>query len=135
MKKMIASIAMALGCGLGAAGAVADTYPSRPIRMLVPYAAGGTTDIMARALQETMHKELGQIVVVENKPGAAGSIGRVAVPALRDLASSSTPARTRASSTTPAPGQGPSDTFPASCSCGRLVSTWFTSRTRGRHRR
>ena len=74
MKKMIASIAMALGCGLGAAGAVADTYPSRPIRMLVPYAAGGTTDIMARALQETMHKELGQIVVVENKPGAAGSI-------------------------------------------------------------
>lgn len=74
MKRTIASIASALVCGFGAAGAIADTYPSRPIRMLVPYAAGGTTDIMARALQDTMHKDLGQVVVVENKAGAAGTI-------------------------------------------------------------
>jgi tripartite-type tricarboxylate transporter receptor subunit TctC len=67
-------MAVALGCALSTSGAGADTFPSRPIRMLVPYAAGGTTDIMARALQETMHKELGQVIVVENKAGAAGTI-------------------------------------------------------------
>ena len=49
-----------------------STFPSRPIQMLVPYPAGGTTDVMARALQEPMQKAFGQAVIVENKSGASG---------------------------------------------------------------
>jgi tripartite-type tricarboxylate transporter receptor subunit TctC len=52
--------------------AAAQTFPSRPIQMLVPYPAGGTTDVMARSLQEPMQKALGQSVVIENKSGASG---------------------------------------------------------------
>jgi len=47
----------------------AQAYPERPIRMIVPYAAGGTADQLARALAELMRKELGQPVVIDNKPG------------------------------------------------------------------
>lgn len=47
----------------------AQSYPERPIRMIVPYAAGGTADQLARALGELMRKELGQPVVIDNKPG------------------------------------------------------------------
>ncbi len=52
--------------------AAAQTFPSRPIQMLIPYPAGGTTDVMARALQEPLQKALGQNVIVENKSGASG---------------------------------------------------------------
>ncbi|MBL8344756.1 MAG: tripartite tricarboxylate transporter substrate binding protein [Rubrivivax sp.] len=54
------------------AAAWAQGFPNRPIQMLVPYPAGGTTDVMARALQEPMQKALGQSIVVENKSGASG---------------------------------------------------------------
>ncbi len=50
----------------------AQAYPSRSIQMLIPYPAGGTTDVMARALQEPLQKALGQTVIVENKGGASG---------------------------------------------------------------
>jgi tripartite-type tricarboxylate transporter receptor subunit TctC len=53
----------------------AQSFPSKPVRIVVPYPAGGTTDLMARALQEPMQKTLGQPVIVDNKPGAAGAIG------------------------------------------------------------
>lgn len=55
--------------------ASADNYPSRPIRLIVPYPAGGSTDIMARALQEPMAKILGQPLVIDNRGGAAGTTG------------------------------------------------------------
>jgi tripartite-type tricarboxylate transporter receptor subunit TctC len=53
----------------------AQTWPTRPIRIVVPYAAGGSTDQLARAIQQPMSEALGQPIVIENKPGAGGSIG------------------------------------------------------------
>ncbi|MFN5777172.1 MAG: Bug family tripartite tricarboxylate transporter substrate binding protein [Burkholderiaceae bacterium] len=63
-----------LGCGL-TLGAMAQTFPSKPIRMIVPFPAGGTTDIVARILAQRMSETMGQAVVVENKAGAGGAIG------------------------------------------------------------
>src|ERR1700687_2134332 len=58
----------------------AQTYPSRPITMVVPYAPGGASDVIGRVMAERMKSSLGQPVIVENVPGAAGTIavGRVA---------------------------------------------------------
>ena len=53
----------------------ADNYPSRPIKLIVPFGAGGSTDIVARLLADKMGPLLGQAVVIENKGGAGGSIG------------------------------------------------------------
>lgn len=56
-------------------GALAQSYPSRPITLIVPYAAGGTADITARIMAERMSTTFGQPVVVENRAGVAGAIG------------------------------------------------------------
>jgi tripartite-type tricarboxylate transporter receptor subunit TctC len=55
--------------------AFADTYPTRPITMVVPFAAGGATDVLARILAERMGRTLGQTIIIEDVTGAAGSIG------------------------------------------------------------
>jgi tripartite-type tricarboxylate transporter receptor subunit TctC len=55
-------------------GPLAQVWPSRPIRVLVGFAPGGTTDVSARMTSEIVSKELGQTVVIENRPGGAGSI-------------------------------------------------------------
>lgn len=60
---------------IGAFGAQADGYPERPITMVVPFAAGGPTDIIARIVAEPMSKTLGQQVVIENVTGAGGTTG------------------------------------------------------------
>jgi len=62
-----------------AAFAQAQSLPSKPIRFIVPYLAGGTTDLVARTVGEEMSRRLGQPVVIENRPGAGGNIGMDAV--------------------------------------------------------
>jgi tripartite-type tricarboxylate transporter receptor subunit TctC len=78
MKRIIigcAGVAIAVFSSLAAAQA----WPNRPIRYIVPFAAGGTTDILARVISEKLSVSLGQPVVVENKPGAGGGVGAAEV--------------------------------------------------------
>jgi len=59
--------------------ALADNYPSKPISLVVPYTAGSSTDVVARIMAEQLRKQLGQPVIVENKPGAGTAIGNAYV--------------------------------------------------------
>ncbi len=72
MRKAVLSL---LACLVLAAPVHAQTYPSRPINMVVPYAPGGTTDFLGRKLGEKLSEVLGQPVVIENKPGGNTAIG------------------------------------------------------------
>src|SRR5579885_2126056 len=57
---------------VASAAAVAQTYPSKPIRLIIPFAPGGASDFVARVIQSKLADTLGQQIVVDNKPGAAG---------------------------------------------------------------
>jgi putative tricarboxylic transport membrane protein len=73
MKTTLLAIAAALG--LAMTGAQAQNYPNRPITMIVPFAAGGPTDVVARIVTDHMSRTLGQQIVVENVAGAGGTTG------------------------------------------------------------
>ena len=64
-----------LTAALAPLSALAQAYPNKPIRLIVPFPAGGATDILARALSQKLGEKIGQSVVVENRPGAGGTIG------------------------------------------------------------
>jgi tripartite-type tricarboxylate transporter receptor subunit TctC len=71
MKRILIAAAMLLGSSL----ALAQAYPNKPIRIVVPFTPGSATDIMARIVGEKLGAAWGQTVVVENKPGAGGTVG------------------------------------------------------------
>src|SRR3954467_13785637 len=74
--KGLAALAVSLAM-VGSASA--QNWPTRPIRMIVPFSAGGSTDIIARIAAQYLGKELGQPVIVENVGGAAGALGTMQV--------------------------------------------------------
>lgn len=76
-RRRVLGVALAAASAFAAAPgtALAQGFPNRPVTIVVPYPAGGTTDTLARVMQEPLQKLLGQTVVIDNKPGASGMLG------------------------------------------------------------
>lgn len=79
MSKRLFSVAVAASLALLAWPAAAQNYPAKPIKIVVPFPAGGTSDVLARLLGQKMTENWGQPVVIENKPGSSGNLGADAV--------------------------------------------------------
>jgi len=79
MKGFLRFGAFAALLAVSAGAAAAETYPNRPVKLIVPYAAGGANDIIARLIQPGLEQALGQPVIVDNRPAASGIVGTDAV--------------------------------------------------------
>ena len=77
--RLVRHAVLALGLAVAAGAGFAQSWPARPIRMIVPFPAGGPTDVYARVIAQRLGEVLGQPVIVEAKPGATGAIGSIAV--------------------------------------------------------
>ena len=117
--RFVLNVAVSAALAAGAVGVLAQQqpYPSRPVRLIVPLAPGGTTDIMARTMAQQLAASLGQQVIVENRAGAGGTVGS-------DFVAKSRPSRPRPSSTSSSINGRMSCAAPASsCSDGATNST------------
>src|SRR4029450_13847066 len=76
MKKVLVAL---LACLAGALPGAAQDWPAKPVKIIVPFAAGATPDIVARLIADKLQAKTNQTFVVENKPGASGNLGTDAV--------------------------------------------------------
>jgi len=79
MRSMIAAIALAAALGLLSGAALGQSYPAKPVRLIVGFPAGGPADIFGRTFAQGLSTGLGQAVIVENKSGVGGVLGIDAV--------------------------------------------------------
>jgi tripartite-type tricarboxylate transporter receptor subunit TctC len=75
MARLVLALVLALGCSLGPSTGSGQSYPAKPVHMIIPFAPGGASDFVGRIVQPRMSELLRQQVVVENRAGAAGNIG------------------------------------------------------------
>src|SRR3712207_8765994 len=75
MFRRLKSLAVVAAVALAATGAQAQTYPEKPIRLILPYAPGGIIDYVGRTMAQRLGENIGQPVVAENRPGAGGIAG------------------------------------------------------------
>src|SRR5262245_28468093 len=74
-RKFLRLAASTVALPLVSRAAMAQSYPTRPVRLIVPFAAGGGSDIAARLIAQWLSERLGQPFVIENRPGAGGTLG------------------------------------------------------------
>jgi tripartite-type tricarboxylate transporter receptor subunit TctC len=79
MRRHFLRAAVAAAILAAGSAALADSYPSKPVRIIIPFPPGATTDIVGRQLADKLGQQLGQNFIVENRPGGVGTIGAVAV--------------------------------------------------------
>ena len=75
LKSALLGSAVALGAGAWSGAALAQSWPAKPVRAVVAFTAGGTTDILARSVGQQLAEKLKQPFVIDNKPGAGGNLG------------------------------------------------------------
>ena len=81
IKVILQASAFIVVCAFAAGTALAQTYPARPIRLIVGFSAGGATDLSARFIAQKLSETIGQQVIVENRPGAASTLASELVAA------------------------------------------------------
>lgn len=74
-RRLLLALSATASIGAALPAAAQQQWPTQPVKLVVPYAAGGTTDLIARRLGERLGRELGQVVLVENRPGASTNVG------------------------------------------------------------